>query len=80
MRFSDIPLWRRLLIVVVTLAICGAVYWIVAAIVAVTPLWLDAMLAVAVIGFGLWAAGDDRRKGLTRNRQVLLREKRKPRR
>ena len=80
MRFSDIPLWRRVLIVAVTFAILGAVYWIVAVVVAVTPLWVDVVLAVAVIGFGLWAAGDDRRKGLTGNRQVLFRDKRKPRR
>lgn len=62
MRFSEIPLWRRLLIVLVTVAVLGVVYWIVAAIVAVTPLWLDIVLAVGVIGFGVWAMGDDRRR------------------
>jgi ABC-type glucose/galactose transport system permease subunit len=51
MRFSEIPLPRRLLIVLVTFAALAAVYWIVAAFVAVTPFWLDAVMAAGIVVF-----------------------------
>lgn len=62
MRFSSLPLGRRILIVVVTMAIVAAIAWVVRVIVGFTPVWLDAVLVVGIVAFGVWAAGDDRRR------------------
>lgn len=69
MRFSDIPLWRRVLIVAVTFAICGAAYWLAAIFFRAIPVWLAGVIVVGMVAFGVWAAGDDRRKGLTKPRR-----------
>lgn len=53
MRFSSLPLGRRILIVVVTLAIVTAIAWVIRVIVGFTPVWLDAILVVGIVAFAV---------------------------
>lgn len=55
MRYSQLPLWRRVLIFVVTFAIVGAAYWVASLFAASVPTWVNGVLiagflVVAFIG------------------------------
>lgn len=84
MRFSELPLSRRVLIFVVTALVVGAIYWVIAAFVAVTPLWLDALVLAAMLGFAFFAIRYDNRVRrlleARRDGQPLLGEEPKTRR
>ena len=54
MRYSQLPLWRRVLIFVVTLAIVGAIYWLAAVATRAMPLWLAAVVAAALVAFAIF--------------------------
>lgn len=61
MRYSQLPLWRRILIFVVTLAIVGVIYWLAAVATRAMPLWLAAVVAVALAAFAFFGIRYDNR-------------------
>lgn len=71
MRFSDLPLSRRIVAAVITFAICVAIYWVARSISAALPFAANAVLSMAVVGFGIWAIWYDKRR---RNRLLNRRQ------
>lgn len=53
MRFSEISLPRRLLIVLVTMAVLVVAYWAAAWFFKAIPLWLASVLVAAMVAFGI---------------------------
>jgi len=76
MRFSDIPLWRRVLIVVVTFAICGAAYWLAAIFFKAIPVWLGGVLVVAMVAFSIIGIRYDNRVRRRLEAEGLLKPRR----
>lgn len=77
LRFSDLPLSRRVIAVVITLAICAAIYWLASSVADALPFAANAALTLAVLGFGFWAIWlDKKRRGRLPPQQINRRSHR----
>lgn len=75
MRYSQLPLGRRVLIFVVTFAIVGAAYWLASLFAANVPMWVNAaFIAVALVLIVIGIRHDNR----TRRRMEADRRLPKP--
>lgn len=61
-KFSDFPLWWRILVTVVTVAVIWAIYAVLQAVSDRLPFWANAIWAAGVVAFGIVAVVIDSRR------------------
>lgn len=80
MRFSDTPLWWRLLVLLVTILVLAVLYWAADAVTQALPVWGQAILAALIVvpsvGYLIWERLSNRkrlaaRKELDQTRNTL---------